>query len=259
MSLYVEETGTAGAPSIVFMHGIAASGWMWAMQTAALADFHCLNVDLPGHGKSNRVPWVSLAATADQVAAVIEARATNGRAHLVGLSLGAHVALALLEHHAVLADRVVISGITAEPWPNRAFLGPQLWLTTGLLKQRWYVKMQAKALGLSPGMQAAFVENLEAMSMDTYRRIYTEAADYSVPPSLRHVTTPTLITAGGNETRIITQAVDAVTQLMPNAQGRLAPGRGHGWNVEAPDLFNAMVRAWITGVPLPAGLQVVNV
>ena len=46
--------------------------------------------------------------------------------------------------------------------------------------------------------------------------------------------------------------------MMPNAQGRLAPGLGHGWNVEAPDLFNAMVRAWITGRPLPGQLQAVN-
>jgi len=258
MSLYVDETGMPGAPSIVFLHGIGTSGWMWELQIAALADFHCLNVDLPGHGKSNHVPWVSLADTAEQVAAVIQARATNGRAHVVGLSLGAHLALALLEHHAELGDRVVISGITAEPWPNRAFLGPQLWLTTGLLKQRWYVNMQAKALHLSPSMEAAFTKNLLAMSMDTYRHIYTEGADYSAPPSLRLVNTPTLVTAGGNEAKIITQAVDAITQLMPNAQGRLAPGLGHGWNVEAPDLFNAMVRAWITGASLPARLQVAH-
>ena len=130
-----------------------------------------------------------------------------------------------------------------------------MWLTTGLLKRRWFVDRQAKSLGLSPAMQAAFIENLQAMSMDTYRRVYTEGADYSVPPALRLVPTPTLVTAGGSETKIIIEAVDAVVKLMPNAQGRLAPGRGHGWNVEAPALFNAMVRAWITGAPLPAGLQ----
>ena len=255
MSLYVDETGTPGAASIVFLHGIGASGWMWTLQTAALADFHCLNVDLPGHGKSNQIPWVSLADTAEQLAAVIRGRATHGRAHIVGLSLGAHVALALLERDAGLADRVVISGITAAPWPNRSSLGALLWLPTGLLKRRGFVDRPAKSLGLSPAMQAAFIENLQAMSMDTYRRVYTEGADYSVSPALRLVPTPTLVTAGGNETKIIVEAVGAVVSLMPNAQGRLAPGRGHGWNVEAPALFNAMVRAWITGAPLPAGLQ----
>lgn len=255
MTLYVHESGTPGAASIVFLHGVGASGWMWARQLAALADFHCLNVDLPGHGKSNRVAWVSLADTADQIAGIIRARATRGQAHVVGLSLGGYLALALLERHAGALDRVVLSGVTAAPMPNRALLRPQLALMALLMKRRWLVNMQAKALPLSPEMQAAFTENVLAMSMEAYRRIYTEAAEYRVPPALGQVDVPTLVTAGGRESSIITQAVGAITGLMPHAQGRFAPGLGHGWNVEDPDLFNAMVRAWLTGTALPAGLR----
>ncbi len=252
MSLYVNETGMPGSPSIVFLHGVGTSGWMWEKQIAALADFHCLNVDLPGHGKSNQVAWVSLAATADHIAALIQSRAANGRAHVVGLSLGGYIALVLLERHADVVDRVVISGVTAAPWPNRVLLKPQLWLLSRLLKRRWLMNIQAQALRLSPPMQAAFTENLLAMSMHTYRRIAEEVADFYVPPALQHVNNPTLFVAGGRESKIITDTVASIPKLMPNAQGRLAPGLGHGWNVEAPDLFNAMVRAWITGVPLPA-------
>jgi pimeloyl-ACP methyl ester carboxylesterase len=255
MSLYVNETGTPGAPSIVFLHGVGTSGWMWEKQIAALADFHCLNVDLPGHGKSNHVTWVSLADTADQIAALIRGYATNGRAHVVGLSLGAYIALVLLESHANVVDRVVISGVTAAPMPNRALLKPQLWLMSFVMKRRWFVNMQARSLHLPPDMQSAFTRNLLAMSMHAYRRIWQEVVDFYVPPSLHLVNNPTLITAGGRESKIITQTVDTIPKIMPSAQGRLAPGLGHGWNVEAPGLFNAMVRAWITGTPLPAGLQ----
>jgi pimeloyl-ACP methyl ester carboxylesterase len=258
MSLYVHETGTPGAPSIVFLHGVGTSGWMWAKQIAALADFHCLNVDLPGHGKSNHETWVSLADTGDQIAMIIQARATNGRAHVVGLSLGGYIALVLLEHHADVLDQVVMSGVTAAPMPNRVLLVPQLWLMSILVKRHWFVKTQAKSLHLLPDMQAAFTDNLLAMSLQAYRRIWKEAAQFRVPPSLRHVTTPTLITAGSHESKIITQAVSTISNMMPNAQGRLAPGLGHGWNVEAPDLFNAMVRAWIMGTPLPSRLQVAD-
>ena len=94
--------------------------------------------------------------------------------------------------------------------------------------------------------------------MQAYRRIWQEAVRFHVSASLQHVDTPTLITAGSRESTIITQAVGTISAMMPNAQGRLAPGLGHGWNVEAPDLFNAMVRAWITGTPLPYRLQVVR-
>lgn len=255
MTLYVEETGTRGAPSIVFLHGIGASGWMWEKQLVALADFHCLNIDLPGHGKSNRVEWVSLADTADQVAAIIQARATNARAHVVALSLGGHVVLTLLERHAHVVDHAVISGVTDAPMPNRQWLKPQLFVMSFLLKRRGLADRQAKSLGLSPEMQTAFTENLMAMSMQAYRRIWEEVAYASVPASLREVHNPTLIVAGGRETEIITRTVKTIPKLMPNAQGRLAPGLGHGWNVEAPDLFSAMIRAWITDAALPGRLQ----
>lgn len=254
--LYVEETGTPGAPSIIFLHGIGASGWMWSRQTATLADFHCLNVDLPGHGKSNQITWVSLADTTDQIATIIRTRATHAKAHIVGLSLGGYIALLLLEHHADLLDRVVISGVTASPMPNRAWLQPQLAVMTFLMKRRWIVEMQARALHLPPDMESAFTENLLAASMTAYRTIYEEAVDFQVAPSnFRGVNIPTLVVAGGSESEIILQSVKAIPQMMPNTQGRLAPGLRHGWNVENPDLFNRMVRAWLTCAPLPAELQ----
>ena len=258
MSLYLKETGTPGAPSIVFLHGIGTSGWMWGRQVAALIDFHCLTVDFPGHGKSNQVEWRSLADTAHQIAAIIQTRATYRRAHIVGLSLGGYIALLLLERHASLIDHMIISGVTAEPMPNRALLQPQLWLTSTLMKRPWFVKMQARSLHLPPDEQAAVKEDLLAMSMQAYRRIWQEAVDFRLSPALRHIINPTLAVAGGNEAKIITQAVNAITELLPHAQGALAPALGHGWNVEAPALFNAMVRAWITDRPLPAQLQVIQ-
>jgi pimeloyl-ACP methyl ester carboxylesterase len=258
MSLYVHETGTPGAQSIVFLHGVGTSGWMWEKQIAALADFHCMNVDLPGHGKSNHETWVSLKDTADQIATLIQRRATNARAHVVGLSLGAYIALVLLEHHTDVLDHVVMSGVTAAPMPSRALLNPQLWLMSFLFKRRWFLNMQARTLHVPPEMQSAFTKNLLAMSMQTYSHIWHEAAHFHVPPSLHHVNIPTLITAGSRESKTIKQAVDTISKVMPNAQGRLAPGLGHGWNIEAPDLFNAMVRAWIMGAPLPYRLQALN-
>jgi pimeloyl-ACP methyl ester carboxylesterase len=258
VSLYVDESGTPGAPAIVFLHGVGASGWMWFRQLAALADFHCLTVDLPGHGRSAHMPWHSLADTSDEVAEVIRSRAAGARAHVVGLSLGGHVALLLLERHAQAVSHVVISGITAEPIPGRALIQPQVWLMTALSRSRRLAASQAKSMGVPPDMQDTFIGNLRAMSMQAYRRILHEVVDSRLSPALAKAETPVLVAAGSRESKIILRAVEAVPRLMPNATGVLAPGVGHGWNVEAPELFSAMVRAWITGAPLPAALHCVD-
>ncbi|MBB3082324.1 alpha/beta fold hydrolase [Geodermatophilus sabuli] len=253
MSLGVEATGSPGAPAIVFLHGVAASSWMWWRQVPAFADHLCLAVDLPGHGRSRDVPWVSLADAAGQVAALVRARTATGRAHVVGLSLGGHVALTLLEHHPDVVDRAVVSGVTAEPWPHRWLLGPQVWLTTRQLRNRRLVEAQARSLGLPPEVQGAFTDTVLAMDPRTYRRITTEVAGYGLPRSLRTVRTPTLVLAGGRESAAIRRAVQLIPAVVPGATGRVVPGVGHGWNVEAPELFTATVRAWIEGFPPAPG------
>jgi pimeloyl-ACP methyl ester carboxylesterase len=250
--LGVETTGSPDAPAIAFLHGVGASGWMWWRQVPAFADHLCLNVDLPGHGRSRDVPWVSLADAAEQVAALIRARTATGRAHVVGLSLGGHAALALLEHHPDVVDRAVISGVTAEPWSHRWLLGPQVWLTTRQLRSRRLVEAQARSLGLPPEVRAAFTDTVQAMSPQTYRRITAEVAGYGLPASLGAVGTPTLVLAGGRESDAIRRAVELVPATMPGATGRIVPGVGHGWNVEAPELFTATVRAWLEGAAMPS-------
>lgn len=258
MELYIHETERENAPSIVFLHGIGAGGWMWRRQITALADCHCIALDLPGHGKSSGVSWTSLADVSDQIATLIQTHAHNQRAHVVGLSLGGHIALELLARHSHHLQHVVISGVTVEPWPNRVFLKPQLGLITTLLKQPWYRQQIIKSMRVPPDMQADALASLQAVSIPAYRQIYQEGAEWSVSPSLATINNPTLVTAGSLETKIIRQAVHALVDLMPHAQGCFAPRCHHGWNIEAPELFSTMIRAWVNTEPLPSPLQIVK-
>src|SRR5215475_1163365 len=94
MGLYVKESGTVNAPAIVFLHGGGASGWTWDQQVAELGDYRCLVVDLPEHGKSVDVKPFTFENAATQIAEVI--RSHGGKAHVVGLSLGAQTTVKLL-------------------------------------------------------------------------------------------------------------------------------------------------------------------
>jgi pimeloyl-ACP methyl ester carboxylesterase len=80
-----------------------------------LAGYHYLAPDLPGHGRSNQLPWISLDDITQQVAELIEDRIPARRAHLVGLSLRGAVAHRLLAHRPQLLDRVVIDGCGVLP------------------------------------------------------------------------------------------------------------------------------------------------
>ena len=91
-ALHTTITGPEDAPTIVLLHGLGLSGWMWSDQVDSLSrSYRCITIDLPGNGLSHGTEWTSFADSADAVAEVI--RAEGGTAHVVGLSLGGYTAL----------------------------------------------------------------------------------------------------------------------------------------------------------------------
>ena len=102
-------------PTIVFLHGTRLTGAEWASQIEALGDsFHCLAPDLPGHGRAGRIPF-TVDAAAEAVAELIAREGRDGRAILVGLSLGGYVAMAVAARWPERVTGLAISGATAEP------------------------------------------------------------------------------------------------------------------------------------------------
>lgn len=107
-------------PTIVFLHGTRLTGAQWAVQVAALSDtYHCLALDLPGHGSAAAEAF-TVEGAAERVAEVIERDATDGRAIVVGLSLGGYVAMAVAARWPERVTGLAISGATAEPVPPRS-------------------------------------------------------------------------------------------------------------------------------------------
>ncbi len=107
--------GPADAPAIVFVHGTRLTRAQWWPQLRLLSDrYRCVAVDLPGHGALAGVPFTREAA-ADAVADAIAAECPEGRAVVVGLSLGGYVAIDTADRHPERVAGLVLAGCSAEP------------------------------------------------------------------------------------------------------------------------------------------------
>ena len=108
-------------PTIVFLHGTVLSGKAWTAQITALGDaFHCLAPDLPGHGAQQDIPF-TIDGAVDQVVGLIDRDAHDGRAILVGLSLGGYVAMTLAAQSPERVAGLAIAGATADPVGLQSF------------------------------------------------------------------------------------------------------------------------------------------
>jgi pimeloyl-ACP methyl ester carboxylesterase len=228
---------------------------MWREQIEQLTDFDCLVPDLPGHGYSHAIRWRSLQQTADLVAAIIRQNAPSGRAHVVGLSLGAYVGLTLLARHPSVVERAVLSGINVLPLPNRWLIDAAAYAIAPLIKTRLFARFNAWALNIPADRFEAYRQSLQPLSIRDFIAASHDASAFSIPANAAEIQTPTLLVAGEHEHSLILASMARLRQVLPNSQARLANDVGHAWNGERPELFAATVRAWCAQRELPDELM----
>jgi pimeloyl-ACP methyl ester carboxylesterase len=265
--LSVRECGPISAPTICFLHGGGISGWMWRPQVEALQDtYHCLVPDLPEHGLSAATRPFSIADAARRTVELIRERAHGGRAHVIGLSEGAQVAVQLLGSAAVIVDHAIISSALVHPLPGLGLLGPRtLALIFNLFAAPFqgsdtYVRLNMRYGNALPEQYFREArEDTRRMTADSFTHMILENQRFRMPPGLDQVQVPALIVAGQHELAIVRRSARDLAATLPAAQGYLVAfsKRGaeeHAWNLHRPDLFNAVTRAWFAGQPLPPGL-----
>jgi pimeloyl-ACP methyl ester carboxylesterase len=258
VSLYVAEQRPDAGESVLFLHSGNVAGWMWTDQAEALPGHHALVPDLPGFGGSAHVPWADLATTADEVAAVVRERAHGGRAHVVGLSLGGIVGVALAARHPELVRSLFASGAIL-----RGMRGIGRWAGLAqvpLWDRPAYWKFLARAYRMPADSVDLFVETGLGIDRESARRMVPEIYD-GVPAALldglRRLEAPVLAIVGEKEPRTFRDALSEVTSRAPRAVVRLVPGMHHVWSLEDPDLFHDTLAHWLTtGEPYPALLPV---
>lgn len=251
--LYVHESGSPAAPAIVFLHGAGLSGREWQPQVERLPDYYCLAPDLPEQGRSVTEGPFTLDGAAHAIAGIIRERVPGGRAHVVGLSLGGAVALTMLRLVPELLDHVMVTGTAAG-------LGRALGALTAFsgslyrfMSAERLIDMSAKSFAIPDAYRAMFREDMLLTSNATFTRHIAQALMTMQLPTA--TAARLLVAVGERETIPAKQAARKLVSTLPGARGVLVPGVGHVWNLQAPDLFTATVRAWITGSALPSVLQ----
>lgn len=272
MSLYVYEQGPESAPSIVFLHGGGGGSWMWQPQFEALPELHILAPDLPEHGKSRAIQPFSIQDSAARVAELIRSRAHQGKAHVVGLSEGAQVTLALLALHPELVDHAIVSSALVRPIPGASLMGPGLiagsfkWFVEPFKNADWWVRINMKySAGVPEKYFPQFKSDFQNLTGESFAHVMVENQRFRLPVGLERVGVPTLVAAGKREYSVMRQSVRDIAAVMPNAKGllvahpnKLSTAEEHNWSLTSPDLFTRMVRAWINNRPLPDELRPVQ-
>lgn len=235
--------------SVLFIHGAFGDRNDWDLVVPYLTEYHLLLVDLPSHGASRHLQPFSLDHAALLLSNLVEKEAINGRAHVVGLSLGAHVAINLAVKYPNVVDYVLVSGYQKFDSIGPTWLAPykpRLFCFEQRLENLVPSSIKRYLLDgtdLRPIDSAAITPSLCDQIMNSSkpgewpspwpaRTLIIAATKGGIIPSLDYPEHAQKLATIGRQLNNDTMAVKHSSMR-------------HPWNRQAPELFAATVRAWI--------------
>ncbi len=250
MDIYIKETGSRNAETIIFLHGSAMAGWVWDEQVKEFDDYHCIVPDLPEHGKSSDVKPFTINESAELIVDVIGNYTSNRKAHLVGISIGAQIIIQIINRHPELVDHAFISGTIVRRIPPTKSLLKLLDYTINIYEPlrntEFFIKANMRTYNLPKMFFDKFKESTLLIKPDSLNRIHKENMIFKQPNGLENIKVPVLVAFGEKDYEIIKQSADDLLMTLQISEVYTAPNLGHIWNLEDHNLFNLVLRKWIT-------------
>lgn len=259
-----QERNQGGTQTVIFIHGAFEDSRSWDVVLPHLpqdSNYHLILPDLPSHGVASHIKPFSVTIAALLVSKLIARLAPNGKAKLVGLSLGADVALRIAsDYPEVVEGAVFVSGAsTPSSRRNTSTLSPYLPHAAWLSQRIEWLAPRSLIRYLMDGTNMPRA-NLARCSLDLNRQIFSPTDSKWPSPW----PTKTLIVAAGKGGLIPSQDnADTARRLAEIGrqanEGTLAVGHQwmrHPWSRQAPALFAAAVDAWFKKGEVIDGFEV---
>lgn len=246
-----------GEMTIVFIHGAFQSRREWNLVIEHLpAKYQLLIPDLPGHGESRFITPFSVKYAATLIARLISKNTLNGRAYVVGLSLGAHVAIELATSYPDAAEEVFVSGYEIY---DHNLLSPYVPYILWVMQRCENLVPRRVIRWLMDGADLERVDPF-ICTLPLCQQIVSPMTEVKWPSPWR---ARTLIVAAGKGGLIPSSDHPEDAKKLMQIAGELDTGTvavthprmRHPWNRQDPELFAQTILAWFERRDLPSGFQ----
>ena len=230
-------------PTIVFLHGSGASSLTWQQVTERLPEYHCIALDLPGHGEQIDDPGPEMMSVGDYATQVHGELVRRGLSEvcLAGHSLGSAIALHMAVTAPSLVGSLVLIGSGA-----RLRVAPQLLETARLDPDR--ATQLLDDLGVAPGHKE-MADRYRQMERPTapgvlYRDLAACNA-FDMMADLGRITQPVLIITGEFDKLTPPKYATYLNEHLGHSTLAMIPNAGHYVPLEEPDAVAEALHSWL--------------
>jgi len=223
------EYGAHKLQTIILLHGGGLSWWNYRDVAQLLSDrFHVVLPILDGHADSD-APFNSIEDNAARIISHIDEHFGGKVLAVGGLSLGGQIAVEMLTQRSDICRFALLESALVKPSKlTHTLIKPTFGMSYGLIKQKWFAKMQAAYLGIPQTLFDDYYQDTCKISKEDMIAFLQSNSAYSIKPALRDTQAKVHIVFGSKEQSAIRASGKMLHDTIPNSTLENFPGFRHG-------------------------------
>lgn len=225
-----KEYGDSHLPTIILLHGGGLSDWSLKKITESFkTNYHIVTPIIDGHGEAGETNFISIENSSKKLLNYIDTH-LNGRVFaLGGLSIGAQIVIETLCNRLDIAENIIIeSGLIYPMKGTKILIAPMMSMSYGLIKQRWFSKIQSKSLFVPNELFEQYYNDSLRMSKESLINMIISNGTYKLKNSTLNTSAKVLIIVGEKEPNIMKKSAIELSNRISNSKLYIAPKMGHG-------------------------------
>ena len=223
------EYGNQNPETIILLHGGGLSWWNYRDAAQYLSEqYHVVLPILDGHADSD-APFTSIEDNAARIIAHIDEHFGGNVLAVGGLSLGGQIAVEMLTQRPDICRFALLESTLVKPSKlTHALIKPTFGMSYGLIKQKWFAKMQAAYLGIPQKLFDDYYRDTCKISKEDMIAFLESNSAYSIKPALRDAQAKVHIVFGSKEQSSIRTSGKLLNRMLSDSTLEVLPGYSHG-------------------------------
>ena len=243
----VVEFGQEKGDVILLLHGGGLCWWNYREVAKLLAEqYHVVLPVLDGHAASG-VPFTAIEDNAVRLISYMDDHFDGRILALGGLSLGGQIAVEILSQRKDICSYALLESTLVKPMKlTAALIGPAFGMSYGLIKQKWFAKMQADYLGIPRALFDDYFRDTCRIGKTDMIAFLKANSMYSIKPSLSETGAKVKIVAGAKEQKSILDSAKLLHEAIPGSSMEIRTGLRHGdLSISHPQGYAQILTDWI--------------
>jgi pimeloyl-ACP methyl ester carboxylesterase len=225
-----KEAGQNNFPTMIFIHGGGLSDWsLIPIVDEFQKKFHVITPIIDGHGEAAAETFASIPDSAAKLIHFIDTQCNGQVFAIAGLSIGAQIVTEVLSQRNDITRYAIIESALVYPITGITnFTVPSYQIFYGLIRQRWFSKLQAKSLCVPNNMLEIYYNDSMKMSKQSLINITLSNGTYHLKESISSTKAKVLIIVGEKEISVMQKSAKRLHKEISGSELYIAPGMRHG-------------------------------